>query len=243
MIHKIKIENKIFVEFGVARYTESNTRFLLTNNNWAGLVIDGSIENIEYIKRDPIYWMHNLKAECAFIDRDNINALIESNGVSGDIGLLSVDIDGNDYWVWEAIDAVNPRIVICEYNSLFGAQDSVSTPYDKNFYRRKAHYSDLYYGASIKALVFLANKKGYALVCGNNAGNNLFFVRKDLMENLEEKTCVEAYVKSNFRESKDELGGLTFMSMEERLRLLAELPVVDVITNESVLIKDLHTSK
>ena len=82
LINKIEIENPIFVEFGVERYVESNTRFLVTNNNWAGLVIDGSEENIQYIKNDPIYWQHNIKAECAFIDKENINSLIEKNGIS-----------------------------------------------------------------------------------------------------------------------------------------------------------------
>ena len=129
LVQKVSIDRPIFVEFGVETYTESNTRFLLTNNNWSGLVIDGSEQNIQCIKNDPIYWKHNLKAVCAFIDKDNINSIIEKNGISGDIGLLSIDIDGNDYWVWEAIDVISPRIVICEYNSLWGATKSVSITY------------------------------------------------------------------------------------------------------------------
>ena len=76
LINQINIPNRIFIEFGVQNYTESNTRFLLQNNNWSGLVIDGSQNNISYVKNDPIYWRYNLKAECAFIDRDNINRLI-----------------------------------------------------------------------------------------------------------------------------------------------------------------------
>jgi hypothetical protein len=82
---------EVFVEFGIENCTESSTRFLLVNDNWSGLVIDGSEQDVQYIRHDPIYWQHNLKAECRFISRDNINELIAGNGITGDIGLLSVD--------------------------------------------------------------------------------------------------------------------------------------------------------
>lgn len=83
LVRLINPQPQLFIEFGVQNYTEANTRFLLCNNNWAGLVIDGSQEHVDAIKRDDIYWLYKLKAECAFIDRDNINSLIERNGVSG----------------------------------------------------------------------------------------------------------------------------------------------------------------
>ena len=125
LLRQVKVECEIFVEFGVESYVEANTRFLLTNNNWSGLVLDGSAENIRRIKKSGIYWQHNLKAVEAFITRDNINALLVENGISDDIGLLSVDIDGNDYWVWQAIDAISPAIVVLEYNARFGVSEVV----------------------------------------------------------------------------------------------------------------------
>ena len=118
LINNTPIKNKIFIEFGVQDYKESNTRFLLINNNWRGLIIDSNKRNINYIKNDEIYWKYNIKAVCEFITKENINSIFSSNGFKGDIGLLSIDIDGNDYWIWEAIKVVNPRIVICEYNSI-----------------------------------------------------------------------------------------------------------------------------
>lgn len=239
LVNQINITNKVFIEFGVQNYTESNTRFLLQNDNWSGLVIDGSEDNINFIKNDPIYWRHNLKAECAFIDRCNINDLIRSNGISGDIGLLSVDIDGNDYWVWEAIDSVNPSIVICEYNSLFGPTAKVSIPYDKDFVRTTAHYSNLYYGASISALTSLAERKGYSLLGSNKAGNNIFFVRNDLIGELATSRPEEAYVKAQFRESRDINGKLSFLDFEQRLELIMELVIYDLVTGKNVKIKDL----
>ena len=141
IVRKLNLNREIFVEFGVENYLESNTRFLLLNDYWSGLVIDGSESNINFIKNDPIYWRCNLKASCNFIDASNINDILESNGVFGEIGLLSVDIDGNDYWVFKSIKNINPKIIVMEYNSFFGSERSVTIPYHKDFIRDKAHYS------------------------------------------------------------------------------------------------------
>ncbi|KKP40258.1 MAG: hypothetical protein UR30_C0005G0039 [Candidatus Peregrinibacteria bacterium GW2011_GWC2_33_13] len=240
LINKIPIKNKIFVEFGVENYKESNTRFLLQNNNWSGLVIDGSEQNIKQIKSEDIYWRYNLKAEHSFITRDNINEIILNSGIKGDIGILSIDIDGNDYWVWESINVVSPAIVICEYNSLFGSSDKIVIPYKENFERNKEHYSMLYFGASISAFNFLAEKKGYSLVGSNLAGNNLFFVRNDLVNNLKVLTPQEAYQKSMFRESRNTSGELTFANFNERYELIKDIDVINLDANKLVKISDIY---
>lgn len=229
LIRNVPINRKIFVEFGVQNYTESNTRFLLINDNWSGLVIDGGSEEIAYVKNDPIYWQYNLKAVNSFITKDNINQILSDNGIQGEIGLLSVDIDGNDYWVWQAIDCINPAIVVSEYNFRFGANKAVTVPYDASFVRSKAHYSNIYYGASLKALCILADRKGYAFVGCNSAGNNAFFVRKDLKPDaINEITVEEGYVRGQFRESRDEKGNLLYLSLEEEQKLLNTLPLVEI---------------
>ena len=229
LLRHVRIDHRIFVEFGVESYVEANTRFLLVNDNWSGLVLDGGAENITAIRRDPIYWQRNLKAVQAFITRENINELLQSQGVSGEIGLLSVDIDGVDYWVWEAITCVNPSIVIAEYNALFGPDRAVTVPYDAAFQRAKAHHSQSYYGASLAALVALGKRKGYAFVGSNSAGNNAFFVRRDLLrEPLCELTAAEGWVKRSFREARDAQGKLTFPNFEEEAALVNGLPLVEV---------------
>ncbi|WP_210234868.1 hypothetical protein [Methylocystis sp. B8] len=225
----VPVENKTFVEFGVQDYLESNTRFLMVKDNWSGLVVDGSVENVDRIRRSEIYWRHNVRAECAFITRDNINDIIRSAGIGGDIGLLSVDIDGNDYWVWQAIDVVKPRIVVTEYNARFGADRAVSVPYDPQFVRAHAHYSMIYYGASLAALAQLGEAKGYNLVGCNSAGNNAFFVRKDIQPaSLPSLSVREAYVRASFRETRDPSGNLSFLSTTEEQKLLETLPLVDL---------------
>jgi hypothetical protein len=229
LLKYVPMEQHAFVEFGVENYRESNTRFLLMHDNWSGLVIDGDERNIDFIKRDAIFWRYNLKADCAFVTRENINELLRRNGLEGDIGLLSIDIDGNDYWVWEAIDVVTPRIVIAEYNSRFGAERAVTVPYRSDFMRQAAHPSMIYYGASLAALVHLGDRKGYDFVGSNSAGNNAFFVRRDVRpESLPVLTVRQGYVQSQFREFRDSAGSLTFASFEEEQALLNTLPLTEV---------------
>ncbi len=229
LLRNVRVERQIFVEFGVQNYEESSTRFLLVNRNWSGLILDGSADHIATIRRAPIYWRHNLKAVNAFITRENINNLLRDAGLDGEIGLLSVDIDGVDYWVWEAITAVSPAIVIAEYNSLFGPERAVTVPYDAAFQRSVAHHSNLYYGASLAALVGLGRRKGYAFVASNRAGNNAFFVRRDLLPaGIRELTVREGFVMRQFREGRDEAGELQFHSPEEEARIAQSQPLVEV---------------
>jgi hypothetical protein len=231
LVRQIEITRRVFVEFGVESYIEANTRFLLVNNQWSGLVIDGDAANIERIKRDPIYWACNLKAEFAFVTRDNINEIIEKNGMRGDIGLLSIDIDGNDYWLWQAIEGISPRIVVCEYNGHFGPTAQLTVPYDAGFRRERAHFSKIYYGASVAALWALGRSKGYSLVASNSAGNNIFFVRDDVIGSVRAVTPADVYRRPQFREYHDQRGRLTFDDFETRLRQIGQLPVFDLTTN------------
>ena len=229
LLQLVPIAHKVFVEFGVQNYQESNSRFLLINNNWSGLVIDGSADNIAYIKNDPIYWQHNLKAECAFITKDNINTILERSGMIGEIGLLSIDIDGNDYWIWKEISVVRPAIVVCEYNARFGSKRAITIPYQSDFVRENAHFSNIYYGASLQALSRLGETKGYALAGCNSAGNNAFFVRQDLLSgSIRKLTAEEAFVPCRFRESRTPDGALAHLSFEEECTLLDSLPLVDL---------------
>ena len=229
LLRHVFVSRKIFVEFGVENYTESNTRYLLMNGNWVGLVIDGNPKNIEFIKCDEIYWRYNLKAESAFITRENINDIIRRNAVSGEIGLLSIDIDGNDYWVWESVDVVVPSMVVVEYNARFGPERAVTVPYSPMFSRTAAHHSNIYWGASLAALCALGKRKGYSFVGCNTAGNNAFFVRNELRpSSLPELTPGEGFSRAQFRESRDAHGSLIYLTEAEEAAILAQLPLVEV---------------
>ena len=228
-----------FVEFGVGDYTEANTRFLLLNDNWSGMIMDGDARSMELVRREELYWRNDITAVNAFIDRDNINGLIERHGFGGDIGILSIDIDGNDYWIWEQLTVVNPAIVIVEYNSVFGGARAVTIPYDASFQRHRAHWSGQYFGASVQAFCILAQRKGYAFVGANSAGVNAFFVRKDLVGRLKMFTPEEGYVESRFSDTRDASGRLTFLRGDERRKVIATMPVYDIERNETVRVGEL----
>jgi hypothetical protein len=234
LIHHLDIPNKTFLEFGVGDYRESNTRFLLMNNNWSGLVMDSSRKNIKKIVNSEYYWKFELTARQAFITCDNINRLISAQGFDEEIGLLHIDLDGNDYWIWKEINTINPVIVIMEYNGLFGIDRLITIPYSADFYRTNAHYSNLYFGASLNALNHLAIQKGYSFIGCNSAGNNAFFIRNDkLNEKVKEVSLEQGYVISKTRESRDKRGKLTYISGKNRLEMIRGMPVVNVLTGET----------
>ncbi|WP_216658880.1 hypothetical protein [Nocardioides sp. zg-1230] len=227
-----------FIEFGVETYRESNTRFLLVKDNWRGLVIDGSEANVASITTMAEHWRHDLTAVASFITRENINDLFTSAGFTGEVGLLSIDIDGNDYWVWEAIEVVSPVVVVAEYNSVFGPEAKVTVPYAADFTRRAAHHSHLFFGASLGALCDLAERKGYAFVGSNSNGNNAYFVRLDQLGDLRALSAAEGYVESRFRESRDASGNLTHLSGSARLDEIAHLVVQDLTTGSQRPLRD-----
>jgi len=239
LVHRLGIVPHSFVEFGVENYLESNTRFLLINNNWRGLVIDASKENVDCIKKDEIYWKYDLTAVCAHVTMENINRTLVENGFEGDIGILSIDVDGNDYWIWSSIDVINPTLVIIEYNSFFGEKRAVTIPYEPEFVRTKAHYSTVYWGASLKALCFLAGKKGYVFVGSNSNGNNAYFVRKDRSRTLKVQSPESGYVKARYREARDRHGQLIHVSGEDALKTIGDMPIYDVENETTVRISDL----
>jgi len=242
LINRIPIENKTFIEFGVENYEQSNTRFLLLNDHWQGLVLDACSSDIQYIRADRIYWEFDLQAKCTWITKDNINSLMLEAGFSEDVGLLSIDLDGNDYWIWEAIQTIKPRVVIAEYNSVFGLQP-ISVPYQENFNRTAAHYSNLYFGCSLGALSHLAKKKGYLLLGSNIFGHNAFFVRADVAGDFRGLDPEEAYVLSKFRESRNSNGNLTYTRGEDRIKLIEHLPVVNVVTGHKAALRDCYVSR
>jgi len=234
LLERIDLDNqeKTFIEFGVENYEEATTKFLLVNNNWSGLVMDSSRNNIAQIKNAPIYWKYDLTAIHSFVTVENINKILSDAKISGTIGLLHIDIDGNEYWVFKAIEIIDPIIVILEYNSLWGLDRSITVPYKPDFDRTKEHYSNLYAGASLKALCSIANGKGYKFIGCNNGGNNAYFVKSNRMEALQEVSIEQGYVKSKFREARNKNGELTFLPSEESLILLKGLPVYNIETQK-----------
>jgi hypothetical protein len=226
-----------FIEFGVESYRQANTRFLLQNRNWRGLIMDGGSAMVAAAEEDNLTWKHDLTINKAFITRENIDELILSAGFGRDVGLLSIDIDGNDYWVWEAVQSVCPILCICEYNAVFGDVYPISVPYEPSFNRTSSHSSNLYFGASLAALRSLAVKKGYRFVGTTSAGNDAFFVREDYARQFVDSSLhAITAMPSRFRESRGRSGRPTYLGGVDRLKQIAKLPVVNVETGEITML-------
>ena len=181
------IENpvRIFLEFGSDDGINSNSANLHFHHDWTGLFIDGNKQAIERGRYFYKKWGNQTVKQPTFLNsiitRENINELISKGGLTGEIGLMSIDIDGNDYWVWEAINCINPQVVIIETHNEFGLKDIV-VPYDATYFYPGKQID--YHGASPLAMTNLANHLGYKLVGSNELGFNFIFVRNDLSPEL-----------------------------------------------------------
>lgn len=181
IFRRIGWKGKNFVEFGVEDGKECNTLWLLMQG-WNGLWIECSEVSCSNIRvSHKMYFASGqLKLQNNFVTSENINNLIGEylpDQSSRELDLLSIDIDGNDYWVWKAIEITRPRVVVIEYNASWPPPADLTIPYDPEFHWNGTSY----FGASLEALSRLGKSKGYSLVCCNISGVNAFFVRDDLL--------------------------------------------------------------
>ena len=173
LLREAGISTRRFVEIG-SGLSGGNSAFLAREWGWSGLMVDGHADHMTQVgRRFP-----TSRAVGAWVTRDNINELIAQHGFSGEVDLFSLDLDGNDYWIWQSMTACTPRVVVLEYNSAFGAERAVTIPYDPTFDRRRQH--TMYYGASLAAMTRASAAKGYRLVAVEPTGVNAFFLREDL---------------------------------------------------------------
>src|SRR5262249_16934111 len=118
----------------------------------------------------------------AWIEAENVNALVVEYGFAGEIDLLALDLDGVDYWIWKALTCVQPRVIVLEYQDIWGPDKAVTVPYRRDFDRMAVHPD--YFGASVSVFVKVGREKGYRLVGTNRYGYNAFFVRSGLAEDI-----------------------------------------------------------
>lgn len=176
--------NKKCVEICAGNGIECNTANLILHHGWWGYLFDGDKQNVaqgvEYFRSSKDTFLYPPKFHCVWITAENVNDVIRQAGVSGDVDLLSLDIDGVDYWMWKAIDCIRPRVVVCETHNVIGPHEALTVPYDPNF-QIKTHD---YHSASLAAMTKLAGQKGYRLVGTHRYGFNAFFISNGVGENL-----------------------------------------------------------
>lgn len=203
LLYKLKLNSKIkFIEIGTGDYEEANTRFLCESRICSGLLID-KIKDLKFVQKRDFFWKNDLYFCQKTITPSNISSVINSYGFKNDCNLLSIDIDGNDFWVLKNIELSHVDIVVAEYNPLFGSNLSLTVPQNENFDRNK--FKKIFYGASLTAIIELMESKGFMFVGANSACNNAFFINKNKKEfflNLKVEELKE-YTKFTFREIKE----------------------------------------
>ena len=222
LFEEIGFDSRIFVEFGFGAQ-QCNALRLMIHEKFGGLMMDGSAEQCDHFNRAAqAMKIPNVQAVCTFIDLGNLESLISENGIPREIDFLSVDVNGNDYWFWEKLEVVSPRVACIEYNAGMGPSWSCTIPYSADFERYAAHPSGFFAGASLKALETLGKKKGYRLVGCDATGTNSFFLRDDIVApNIPTLTAQEA-----FKPHANWIG--RGISEAEQLEIMRSMPYAEV---------------
>jgi hypothetical protein len=175
IFHRIGITNRYFVEFGVEGGIECNCGRLVKMKGWSGLFMEADPAHFAQLEENYEPYP-NVTCRQAMVASSNIEEIFSKNGVPLEPDLLSIDIDGNDYWVWAAIKRWSPRVVIVEYNASHRPPRRWVMKEDPDHTWDQTNY----YGASLASLAALGEQKGYALVATDSMGVNAFFVRREL---------------------------------------------------------------
>ena len=217
--------NKHCVEICAGNGVQCNTANLIVNHGWTGLLVDGNPKLVwqgnNFYKKHRATYVFPPTFLCTWVTRDNINNILLENKFFGEVDLLSIDMDGVDYWIWDAIDVIDPRVVVVEYSDIIGPERSLTVPYSDQFDATKYPTTfgmPNFCGASFKAFVKLADKKGYRLVGCNRYGYNAFFIRR----NVGKQTIPEISVLDCFKHPKVLLG------MDNRWPSVKDYPWVEV---------------
>ena len=248
LITRLGINKPSFVELGVGDYSEANTRFLYEIYYSKGLIVDCFDNLNSRVNQNVSLWRGNLKVINRFIEVDNINEIIKEN-CDFNIDLFSIDLDGIDYWILKNLNLNSkPKIFVIEYNSNFNLKN-VSVPNKKKFDRKKYHYSNLCYGASITAFINLMYKKGYYLIGVNNMRNNAFFISNNYPKDKYFKNIevpeLKDLIDANFSESRSLSNKLSFLNKKNRVREIENCEVINLNNhlNDLVKLKDILDEK
>jgi hypothetical protein len=236
----IELTKPRVLEIGAGNFLECNSRFIAEFRNASVVAVDARAD----LLNTPLHslkWKNHIELVNEWITPDNIDSIIklaEHNMNSVDI--FSLDLDGNDYWILENANLSQFKIVVVEYNALFGSSYEVTVPRNDRFERHKEHASGLYYGASLKAFVELLKLKGFIFIGTNRSCLNAFFIKKNLRSKFKTLKVkdLDQYVDSTIRESRDSFGKLSFLAGIDRNIVIESLPLWNVASQQMVKVRD-----
>ena len=232
LLSSLSIDKPKFLEIGVGDYSECNTRFVYERSSTKGVVID-CIEDLENkISKNVSLWRGDLKIVNKRISSQNIIDSLNEFSALSDLDLFSLDIDGIDYWVLKKMPSNFSKIAVIEYNSVFGPDFKITTPDIKNFDRKKYHFSNLCFGASLRAIIDLMQEKNFTFVGTNLTRCNAFFVHNNYSDfintQLPDLENLSQHTNSNIRESRDRNDNLNYLSGNERIKNIFECEIFDI---------------
>ena len=241
LLYSLNITAPKFVEIGIGDYRESNTRYIFQKNCSKGLIVDKNKNLKKKVSKIVKLWKGDLTIIETTVTSENILYILNSNDFDNNLDVFSLDVDGIDYWILKVLPEKFSKIVVVEYNSIFGANLEVTIPNLKDFDRKKYHYSCLCWGASLKAIIKLMNQRKYVFVGSNIACFNAFFVLesevKKLNLTLPDINDLTKYTTSFFRESRSIDGKLNYLSGKQRLKEIENCEVIDLSNQEKKLVK------
>jgi len=208
-----------FVEIGSGK-SGGTAASLAHECGWSGLMIELSAPSVELARR-KFAGNRGVTVISERVMPDNVNAILTERGYAGEVDLLSLDIDSYDYWVFEALTATSARVLVLEYNALFGSDRRVTIPLEQSIDSTPKGYG----GASLAALAALAERKGYRLVSCENTGVNAFFLRHDVASDIPGVSPVEAFKPLRSRTDLDDAEVIADIYGTARK---LNLPLVDV---------------
>mgnify|MGYP006140453707 CR=1 FL=1 len=233
LCEKLKIRIPIFFEIGVGDFSECNCRLLCELRNAEGFIVDSNMSLYNNLKKKDIFWKTTIEVYEKLIDKNNIVPIVNNffkKYKNPDI--FSLDIDGIDYFILQKIPLKKFKIVILEYNAIFGSTKSVTIPYDEKFSREKYHFSHLCFGVSLKAYIEFMNENGFTLIGCTKARNNAFFIKNDLLHNINIKIPkekdLEYFTVSRIRESRNSNRKLNFKEGKEKLNEIKHCKLIDL---------------
>ena len=232
------------LEFGSGNFKECNSRFAAEFRNASAYLVDMRHDLVEHTKQLDIYWRNSIFPNQDFITPDSAQQHLQNaRQQMGGVDVISLDIDGNDYWILEALDLSGVSIVVCEYNPIYGATGSYTVKRDDNFDRTKAHFSWLHYGMSLKAAIEIMVKQDLVFIGSNRVGNNAFFIRTEFLNRLPfsipNSKMLEPFVDWRIRESRNEEGKLDYQNLTQGRMEIGDCILIDLEEKKEIKVSDI----
>jgi hypothetical protein len=243
LVSKLGIHKPKVIEIGAGNFTECNSRYLAENLNASVVAVDGRGDLLKSINETDLTWKSHILGIETWVTPENINHLIkEGHKFMAGIDIFSLDLDGNDFWILREADLSQVRVVIVEYNPLFGKTHEVTVPRNDLFDRTSIHESWLYYGASLLAFVGELKKKGFTFVGTNRVGNNAFFVTSSdaSLIPFQPDPKDSIFYDWRIRESRDSDGHLNFLSGFLRQSAMSKMPLIDLKTDQIISVEEVN---